>query len=154
MSGDEAAVDGQILAEEFFKQLLASPEPTLASTVEHAVRGGRRTVRRRRQGVGAMVVSLAAVTAFATSALLGQHPQSVGTPGVTPSSTAPSQQSPTPAPTETPIPTPTRQPQGLASTSPTASSVVPTAVASHAPSPSSTLGPAVASPSAATTGGQ
>jgi hypothetical protein len=52
MKGDEAKVDDQNLVEGVIKHLLAAREPALPSTVDNAVQGGRRTLRRRRNAVG------------------------------------------------------------------------------------------------------
>jgi len=128
MIGDEAKVDEQIV-EEFFKHLLTGPEPTLPSTVEHAVQGGRRTLRRR-NAAGATLVSLVVAAALASSALLGPHSQTVAPPGGTPSSTAVPSVTPTmPAMRNTTSPSAVASPARVASPAgPVPSSVARTAI--------------------------
>ncbi len=117
MSGDETRVDDQDLVEGVFKHLLAVREPALPSTVDHAVRGGRRTLRRRRSAAGAAVISLAAVTALATGALLEQHPRIAVPSGSTPSSITTPSASPRASAAPSAQPSPTASAVQVSSTS-------------------------------------
>lgn len=98
MNGDvtraQAGVQGQQRAQEehgdqdqdlvdgVFRHVLADPEPVLPSTVDFAVLGGRRKVRRRRIAQGAGTAALVVVAVFGAGALLGQHRQAAATTGV------------------------------------------------------------------------
>jgi len=91
MNGDETKVDDRGLAEGVFKHLLASQEPNLPSTVDHAVHLGRRGLRRRRYAVGAGVASLAVIAVIAAGAVLEPQRQTIApVDGVPPATATPS----------------------------------------------------------------
>jgi len=156
---DKDQYKDQVLVDGVFRHVLADPEPVLPSTVDFAVLGGRRKVRRRRIALGAGTAALVVVAVFGAGALLGQHGQAAATTGVsrtrtaTPSATrspsAAASPSATPSPTTSSDPTSANAQQTYAPTLGTDTSTGSPATSSAASMMSSLdAGTASASPTA------